>query len=326
MAKLVVLLVQAGAEILDVAGPLQVFLTASDEAGRLRGASSTYEVVVAAVEDGPQNYPSAVEPVGNLAGLPIDTLLVIGGEPSARTQNPATVQWLLQHQTGIRRIGSISTGTFVLAAAGLLDGRRATTHWAWRATLQTVFPKLLAQDDVLFVDDNNVWSSAGATAGIDMALAMIERDLGASIAHATARRLVMFSRRSGDQPQESVHLSVQAIPNDNLRKLMEWLLANPSADLDSTELAKRANMSVRTLFRAFREHLNTTPRAFVEQIRFDAARAHLVQSKERIDLIARRAGFATTASMRRAFRRQLNVSPLVYREQNAGHARPLTAI
>lgn len=316
----VVIFVFERANLLDIAGPLQVFAAASEEAAESAGGARAYEVVIASMNGGLVKTSSGVELVSRSAseiGLSeIDTLLVSGGGgvKMAMTDRP-TLAWLASRKGKVRRYGSICTGAFLMAAAGLLEGRRATTHWGACEEFGGAFPQVQVETDALFVEDEGLWTSAGVTAGIDMALAMVEQDLGAAVALETARQLVLFLKRSGGQPQFSSHLRAEAIEDDNLRRLVGWILENPGDNLDVSSLASRASMSVRSLFRAFHDHLQTTPREFVETARLETARRMLEQSRERIDRVARKSGFAGTEAMRRAFKRRFRVSPAAYRER-----------
>jgi transcriptional regulator GlxA family with amidase domain len=248
--------------------------------------------------------------VSDLAAEDIDTLLVAaqcGASVSAEARD-----WVAANARRARRIGATNGGGFLLAAAGLLDHRRATTHWSRNAELGA-FPGVKVESDALYVEDGDVWTSAGVSAGLDMALQMIERDFGTALAVCTARQLALKLKRSGEEPQVSAWLDAQAIPDDRLRELVQWILDNPQADLDVRALADRAHMSARSLFRAFATHIGVTPREFAERARLEAARRFLESSGNRLDYVAQKAGFGTTESMRRAFRRTFNQTPGAYR-------------
>jgi len=319
--KLVVIFAYEGANLLDITGPIQVFASAGEEAVALGVAGDNpYRVAVASLRGGLITTSCGVGlntvSARDLEAECIDTLLVSGGGGCRiAARDPDILQWLDNRRGAVRRFGSICTGAFILAAMGALDARRATTHWELSGDFSRAFPRVLVESDALFIEDCGVWTSAGVTAGIDMALAMVEQDFGAAVALATARVLVLFLKRSGGQSPYSAILQAQGIDGDNLRRLATWILENPAADMSAKALAKRARLSVRSLFRAFHEHLGATPREFVERARLETARRMLEQTNERVDHVARAAGFTTTESMRRAFKRCFQVSPLVYRER-----------
>lgn len=319
--RLVVVLASEASPLLDLAGPLQAFATAAEEAHAAGGPEHSYEVLTASHQGGLIRSACGVEfktrAVAELDGREIDTLLVLGAPREACTPDPRSIAWLRARRSGARRIGAVAAGAFLAAACGLLDGRKATTHWSLRAELQRRFPAVQVQADALFVEDGAIWTSAGETSGIDMALAMIEADRGRPLAVEVARQLVLFARRSGGQPQVSAQLRSQAIRDDNLRRLVEWILENPGASVDAEGLARRAHMSVRTLYRAFKDNLDATPREFVERVRLEAARRDLEQSQARIDRVAIDAGFSSTEAMRRAFKRHLEMTPLSYRDRGS---------
>ena len=317
--RLIVILAFERANLLDISGPLQVFATAAEEPVGPDG-ELPYEVAVVSLPGGmiatSCGLPIFTRAASEFAGRRIDTLLVSGGGGAqAAATDPAVLSWLADQARHVRRVGSICTGAFIMAAAGVLHDRRATTHWEFCDALGDRYPDVCVEDETLFVEDDGVWTSAGVTAGIDMALAMVENDLGSGLALQTARTLVLFLKRTGGQPQFSAALRAQTIRDENLRRLAEWMLEHPGENLETAVLARRANMSQRTLFRAFKEHLATTPREFVERVRLEAARHHLEQSDDRLDGIARRAGFASTDAMRSAFQRRFKISPTSYRER-----------
>src|SRR5262249_52522221 len=195
------------------------------------------------------------------------------------------------------------TGTFILAATGLLDGRRATTHWAWCASLASMFPAVHVDPDPIFVRDGNLYSSAGVTAGMDLALSLVEEDLGRTAALETARQLVLFLRRPGGQSQFSAQLSAQAAERQPLRELVAWIVDHPDADLSVEALARRAAMSPRHFARVFTREVGTTPARYVETVRVEAARRRLEEATNGVDAIADACGFGTAETMRRALLR-----------------------
>ena len=208
---------------------------------------------------------------------------------------------------------SVCTGAFVLAAAGLLDGRRATTHWRWCPQLAASHPTVRVDMDAIYVHDGAVWTSAGITAGIDLALALVADDHGQRLAAAVARELVVYLRRAGGQAQFSVPLEVQAAEREPLRDLLDWIVAHPETDLSVAALARRMHLSDRQLGRVFRAELGITPAEHVELARVEAARRLLETTTAPIEQVARHAGFGTPETMQRAFRRRLGTSPSAYR-------------
>jgi len=215
-----------------------------------------------------------------------------------------------------RRVASVCTGAFLLARAGLLDGRRATTHWAWCEELARRFPQVAVERDPIFVADGNVRTSAGVTAGMDLALALVEEDLGPRAALEVARQLVLFVRRPGGQAQFSAGLAAQA-QHAPLRELQAWMADHLDADLGVEALAARAHMSPRSFARAFRRETATTPAAYVEALRVERARLLLETTPAAVTEVARACGFGTVETLRRAFARRLGVAPAAYRSRFA---------
>jgi transcriptional regulator GlxA family with amidase domain len=221
-----------------------------------------------------------------------------------------------------RRVGSICTGAFLLAAAGLLDGRRATTHWRWCDRLAAEHPGVEVEPDAIFVRDGEVYTSAGVTTGVDLALAMVEEDLGREAAVAIARHLVMFVRRPGGQSQFSPLLDMQAADRRPLRDLQAWIVEHLAEDLSVEALADRAHMSARNFARVFAKEVGSTPARFVERLRVDAARRRLEETEVGLDRIARECGFGGPDSMRRSFLRVVRVVPSDYRDRFRVAPRP----
>jgi transcriptional regulator GlxA family with amidase domain len=310
-----------GAQILDVTGPLEVFSSAARLLTARRGlAIPAYRVAILATRAGSVRCSSGLELVAERALRtvrgPIDTLLVAGGEGTAAAlRDRELVQWLRAVAPRVRRLGSVCSGSFVLAEAGLLDGRRATTHWQWCATLAKQYPAVLVDPDPIFVRDGNVYTSAGVTAGMDLALALVEEDHGRDLALEVARQLVMFLRRPGGQSQFSAQLAVQTADREPLRELQAWIAEHPDADLSVPALAQRVAMSPRNFARVFAREVGMTPARFVESVRVEAARRRLEESAHGVDSVASACGFGTAESMRRAFRRTLRVPPAAYRHR-----------
>jgi transcriptional regulator GlxA family with amidase domain len=299
-------------QTLDVHGPAEVFTTATQLSGR-----SGYAVEVVAPRPGPIPTSSvALYPDRTIERCrgPIDTLLVAGGRGvQAAVHDERLVGWLSDAAKRSKRVASVCTGAFLLARAGLLDGRRATTHWASCSELARRHPEVEVESDPIFVRDGNVITSAGVTAGMDLALALVEHDLGRDVALETARWLVLFLKRPGGQAQFSAQLAAQTADREPLRELQEWLPDNLDADLSVPALARRASMSERNFARAFRQETGMTPATYVELARVENARIALDSGDLQIEAIARRSGFGTVETMRRAFRRRVGVSPADYR-------------
>jgi transcriptional regulator GlxA family with amidase domain len=307
----IVILAFEGVQPLDVIGPAEVFSTAA----RLEPAAYTVETV--AIARGPLASTSvslvADRVLRNCRG-PIDTLIVAGG-PGVRdaARHPGTVSWVRAAAERSRRVCSVCTGAFLLAEAGLLDGRRATTHWAGCDRLAARYGDVTVERDPIFVRDGNIYTSAGVTAGMDLALALVEEDLGRRTALEVARWLVLFVKRPGGQSQFSAQLAAQTAAREPLRDLQEWIAGNLDGDLSVPALADRAHMSERNFARAFRRELGLTPAAYVGVARVEAARMALESTGTTIEVVARQAGFGTVETMRRAFHRRLGVGPAEYR-------------
>ena len=311
----IVIVAFPGVQTLDVVGPTEVF----DAADRLRGRGE-YRVEVVATEPEALATGSGLQlvPHRTLAGVrgPIDTLLVAGGRGVAEAQeDELLIRWLRSAAPRARRVASVCTGSFLLARAGLLDGRRATTHWASCDELARRYPDVDVQRSPIFVADGDVYTSAGVTAGIDLALALVEDDLGAAVARDAARWLVLFLRRPGDQAQFTARPSWQPAEREPLRDLQSWIADNLSADLSVPALAERAFMSPRNFARAFRREVGMTPAAYVESVRLERARSELESGDTPVEAVAAMCGFGTVETMRRAFQRRFNVNPAAYRSR-----------
>ena len=307
------------AQVLDVTGPLEVFSQATRRlaAGGHR-ESPAYTTEILARRAGAIETSSGVRLIADrtlgAARGGIDTLLVAGGRGVARAiRDDLLVAWLRRMAGRVRRVGSVCSGTFLLAEAGLLDGRRATTHWRVCGALSRRYPRITVESDPIFVRDGNVYTSAGVTAGFDLALAMVEEDHGRRTAVEVARELVMFLKRPGGQSQFSAQLSVQAADREPLRDLQLWIADHLAVDLSVSALARRAAMSERNFARVFTREVGMTPGRFVERARLEAARRHLEESPDGVDAIAGKCGFASAEVMRRAFLRHLRVPPSAYR-------------
>ena len=305
---------------LDVTGPVEVFSIASRLA---RKADQRYQIEVVAPTVGALRTWSGLGLVADRdlahATRPIDTLIVAGG-PGVQDalRNRALVGWIRRTARRARRVASVCTGAFLLAEAGLLDGRRATTHWSACDELARRHPRVRVEKDPIFVREGAVSTSAGVTAGIDLALDLVDEDLGRGIALEVARWLVLFLRRPGGQSQFSAQLGSQLAERAPLRDLQAFIADHHAENLSVSSLARRAGMSTRNFARAFRRDLALTPAVYVERVRVESARRQLESSGAGLAEIARDAGFGTVETMHRAFRRTLRVTPGHYRAHFRG--------
>ena len=330
MPRRVILVAVPNSEVLDVTGPLEVFSQASRELRRRRRRASgdaAYQLELWVPERGPVTTSCGLElgparPLSSLRG-PVDTLMVAGGigvEAALGDRRLMAGLRRVAHQA--RRVTSVCTGAFLLAEAGLLDRRRVTTHWAACAALQKRYPALEVDPDPIFVHDGNTWTSAGITAGMDLALALVEEDHGRDVALMVARHMVLFLKRPGGQAQFSTRLQAQQTRSAPLAKVQEWIVDNPGDDLSVARLAQRAGMSPRHFARVFTRETGTTPARFVERARVELARRLLEEGSEGVDRIAADCGFGSPETLRRSFLRTLRVGPSEYRHrfQAAGPA------
>jgi transcriptional regulator GlxA family with amidase domain len=308
-----------GVQSLDLTGPMEVFTIANRFAG-----GPAYEVLIASVAGGEivSNAGLRIGGLRSLSELPheLDTILVAGGETSyGGIAEGELGTWLRERATRTRRVGSVCDGALVLAAAGLLDGRRATTHWKACDLLAARWPAVRLEPDAIFVADPPFYTSAGVTAGMDLCLSLVEADLGGEIALAVARQLVLFMRRPGGQSQYSAGLKVKPTAPPRLATVISEITADPTGDLSLPSLAARAGMSERTFVRRFHEYAGETPAAFVELARIDRAKTLLEQSDWPLARIAERSGFGSLDALHRAFRKRLGATPADYRAR-FGHA------
>ena len=306
------------AQGLDLVGPLEVFAAASEAAGE-RGLDG-YDLTVATVDGGPFTTSGGLrmEAHAALADVrgPLDTLMAVGGEGTrGAIADPALIAALARVAGEAGRVTSVCSGAFLLAAAGLLDGKRATTHWSVCDILAETFPQVSVEPDPIYIRDGDTWTSAGVTAGMDLALALVEDDLGRDLALAVARRLVLFLHRPANQAQFSAHLSAQLADRDAIREVQHHIAEHPDADLTVEALAHRAAMSPRHFARVFAAEVGTTPARYVETVRVEAARRRLEESDDAVEAIARSCGFGTAETMRRAFLRVLDANPTEYRRR-----------
>jgi transcriptional regulator GlxA family with amidase domain len=311
----VALVVYPGAQILDVTGPAAVFCGANRCAGR-----ELYAVEIVSADGKPTETGGAVtietRAARSVSTAGLDTMLVVGGEAQAVTSamtDRTLRSWVLRAAGGARRYGSVCSGTFLLASYGLLDGRRVATHWDGCAELAEQFPRLTVDADALYVVDGPVWTSAGVTTGIDMALAMVEADVNAVLAGEVAQRLVVYARRPGHQSQFSALLRAQVRCGAPYAELVEWMHGNLDAALDVESLAKRAGQSPRDFYRKFSRAIGQTPARFVENLRLDRVRV-LLSNEFGLKEIAGQTGFGSAVRMSRAFERRFGVKPSMFRQ------------
>src|SRR5215470_1051375 len=318
----IVFTVYDGVSLLDLAGPLEAFRVAdafSDSLGR----HAPYECNVVSSRGGHVMTADGVElntkSTRSAARSPIDTLVVPGGFlVDDVTRDRALVQWIAKTAPGCRRISSVCVGSFLLAEAGILDGRRAATHWMHAALLASRYPAVTVEPDAIFVHDGRVWTSAGVTSGIDLALALIEQDAGREVALEVARMLVVYLKRAGGQSQYSALLAAQAqSDSDMFSDLEQWITEHLKSDLRIETLAERVHMSPRNFARLYAKTRGQTPAKAVEAVRIDAARRRLEEAADRIATIAEDCGFSDEEQMRVAFVRVLGVPPREYRRHFA---------
>lgn len=306
----------AGAQSLDIVGPLEVFSMANRFA-----ETPPYNVILASPEGGTITCNSGLLLGGSvpLEALPtnLDTILVAGGSRDAlrRASDDHMLGWLNQRAATTPRLGSVCSGALVLAASGVLDGRRATTHWGYCDEMRNLRPAVQLEPDAIFVADPPYYTSAGVTAGIDLCLSLVEADCGSQLALAVARNLVLFMRRPGGQTQYSEGLNVQAAATPRLRQLVTDISADPRGDLSVPELASRAAMSERTFSRVFQKETGVSPAAFVEIARVNRAKALLETSSWALGRVAERAGFGSVEGLHRAFNKRVGVTPGEYRQR-----------
>jgi transcriptional regulator GlxA family with amidase domain len=320
LMRRVVIVGIAPAQELDIVGPLNVFTLANDVL-RARGASAPlYEPEV--VSGGTSRTIRGQSGIGlavarrfsDVSGL-IDTLLIAGGAGARAELSPRLLAWIKKRARNVRRLGSVCTGAFVLAEAGLLSGRRVATHWAHADALAKRHADITVDAAPIWIYDRNVYTSAGICAGLDLTLALVEEDHGSEVALEVARHLVVYLRRPGDQSQFSVALAGQVAERREFRDLSVWIVEHLRADLRIPALAERVNMSERNFCRAFTREVGVTPGKFIERARFDGARSRLEASSESLDEIAGQCGYGSAEVLRRTFVRRAGVSPKHYRER-----------
>lgn len=319
----ILMVVYPGIQLLDVVGPLEIFAAATEGAAEAGGGDPGYTLDVIGSEPGVVRASSGlilgVDRAYEDVPEDVDTLIVAGGRGTAQAFTDRRVlDCIRTAAAGARRVSSVCTGAFVLGAAGLLDGHRATTHWQNVEGFAQLFPKVEVEPDSIYVRDGRVWTSAGVTAGIDLALALVEEDLGRPLALEVSRRMVFFLKRPGGQSQFSAQLSGQLAERDPLRDLQAFIVESPDVEHTVESLAERVGMSARNFSRVFTKQVGQSPARFVERVRVEAARRRLEESGHSVDQVADEVGFGTSETMRRAFLRQIGVGPTAYRERFTG--------
>lgn len=301
-------LVYSSAHLMNLAGPMDVFTRASaflTRTGKRR--SPAYAIELLTADENPLITASGLGLIGGRrwseARDPIDTLLVLASATIVQSRIEAELlDWIRARAQRVRRIGSVCAGAFVLAAAGILDGRQATTHWELADAMAQRYPRISVDGDRIFTQDGNVWTSAGVSAGIDLALAMVEEDHGHALALEIARRMVLLMRRGGGQSQFSSQLAGQAADHQPIRELIAWISEHLDADLSVPALARRVGMSDRNFSRVFTQQVSTTPARFVARLRTEAAKAKLAATPEKLEAVAQSAGFGDGETLRRHLR------------------------
>ena len=320
-SRRIVVVIVPPVDELDLVGPLQVFNSVNRLAGRM---IYTIELVTNADRLTVEGEGGALAFVArhHLKGVkgPCDSVLLVCGESGRSVRDAALSAWLTRMSGQVRRLGAVCVGAFLLAEAGLLDGRRATAHWKFGRELAARYPRVRVEHEPLWVKDGHIYTSAGFSAGIDLALAWVEEDCGVALAHEAARELVLFLRRPSGQPQVSVSLASQASTMASIRELQIWIAEHLERKLATEDLAERMAMSVRHFERVFTREVGTTPAQYVLQVRVEAARRQLERTDAGLKGVAAAVGFGNVDVMRRAFVRLLGITPRRYRElaQHAG--------
>ncbi|MET0267324.1 MAG: GlxA family transcriptional regulator, partial [Duganella sp.] len=314
----VVILTHEHMNLLDLSGPVQALATANRQMGGK--GNGRYEVIVASVDGGLVTTSSGLQvmtvPLSTLDALSIDTLLAPGGCKGEEFDSPPRlIDWIRRRAPTVRRLCSVCTGAFLLAAAGQLDGRRAATHWAWAGRLSALHPGVDVDADKIFIKDGAIWTSAGVTAGIDLTLALIDEDFGHKVAIETARQLVMFMKRSGGQSQFSTPLVAQTQAGDRFAELHAWIAAHLDEDLRVERLAEEAGMTPRTFARTYVAQVGCTPAKTVEAMRLEAACRLLEETSHPLKRIAAASGHIDEQNLRRVFLRRMGITPGQHRER-----------
>jgi transcriptional regulator GlxA family with amidase domain len=317
----IAMLIFPDCEIVDVTGPMDVFCFANialKMSGRIGVTESVYSVSLIAEQAGLVKTSSGLQIYADMGYEDvkegIDTLMVSGATSIVNgLRDEKNKQWLVQMMPKVRRMVSICTGAFLLAESGLLNGRKATTHWLYCDQLANEFQDVHIEPDKIFVRDGNMYTSGGVTAGIDLALSLVEEDWGWEVASSVARGMLIFMRRPGGQSQFSSYVFNEAKTRKDFRELQAWIVSNPDADLNVDILADRMAMSPRNFSRLFCQEIGMTPAKFVERIRLEAARNMMLRTNLPMESVAGKCGFNTSEQMRRAFQRLLKITPQEYR-------------
>ncbi|MDQ6939064.1 MAG: GlxA family transcriptional regulator [Verrucomicrobiota bacterium] len=311
------------ANALDLVGPAEAFASALRDNGKGK-LERCYEITIVGLTRRPFATESGIvfQPTATIdSARKFDTLIVPGGHGLRELEtNRKIVKWIGERAKETRRLASVCTGIYGLAATGLLDGRQVTTHWRWSTDAARKFPKVRMQPNALFVKDGKFYSSAGVTAGIDLALALIEEDFGSKIALAVAREMVVYLKRSGGQEQYSEPLQFQTNSRDCFAELVTWMTNNPTEKMSVESLAHRASLSPRQFFRRFKEHFGSSPATFVETLRLNEARRRLSAGETSIETVAESVGFNGPDSFTRAFARRFRVTPSKFRRNFAARS------
>jgi transcriptional regulator GlxA family with amidase domain len=316
--KKIVMLSVPPAQGIDVIGPLEAFGIASRMVEESTGRRGYETELVTNAADLALPTSGGVRILAHrhyreLRGK-VDTVLLSGGAGTRAPRDPALLAWLCKMQKQARRLCSICTGAFLLADAGLLNGKRATTHWRFVESFARKHPGVSWDPNPIFIQDGNIYTSAGISAGMDLALALIEEDYGSGLALSVARHMVIFLRRPGSQAQFSVAMSAQAAERKSLQQLQVWIAENLAKNLSVEVLAERAAMSARNFTRVFTRELGSTPAHYVEQVRIEAARTQLAATDDSVEQVASRCGFSSAELLRRCFLRHFKVAPSQYRK------------
>lgn len=323
MPKKIVIIAYTGAQMLDITGPMQVFSSANDELGQ-----QYYDINLASIEGGPvqtsSGFSIVTKPISEVVPNNINSFIVVGGKETAvraASRNKDLRTWLRVTASSTERICSVCTGTFILAAAGLIDGNRVATHWRGTKQLAQYYPDLTVDKEAIYVVDGNVWTSAGVTTGIDMCLAMVRADCGGDLSAAIARRLVVYAHRPGSQSQFSPLLPAHANKSDPLEKTLEWLNLNFTSELTVKDCAGHVGMSERTFYRRFIKSVGVSPARYIETLRLNSARDLIASSTAPLKSIAASTGFSGPQQLIAVFEKRLGLSPTDYRKlhgQKAG--------
>ena len=313
------ILIYPGFKSMEAVGPVNVFTYANRNLDR-RGDSRRYAIRIIAPEPGmvPSDTLLSLEATARLSADDISGTVMITGAPDierALQEMPMIVDWCRANSQRIPRLAALCSGSFFLAASGALDGKRTTTHWSVAALLQRRFPDVHVSADAIFIQDGNLWTSAGVTAAIDLALAFVEQDFGRDLALEVARDLVIFLKRPGGQSQFSTVLTSQMTTSSTIRELQSWILANLDHPIRVGDLADRAGMSVRNFARLFQKETRTTPAEFIEIGRCEKVMGFLLDTKLPMKAIAFRCGFPSDEQMRKVFQRRFSLTPREYRDR-----------